>query len=223
MFLPPCLFSTDFNRKAVACFVLFLCLLCKTGGLDIESRKNDVAKVQRDENSSKGLTIVYPDLSLNQTSGMKTPNVQDNSHDVQNKGNNVENNVQNNIENNGKSVELNTNGTVKNKGSEDGGVKIKNLNTTHVHGFDKNSEEDPTGSGAALRLFYVMLGLSVLCLMYFVIKSYRLRKGSQPSASQQIRKYGVMARRGDVEMLPLPLEEEEDDDTVFDVGNHSNR
>lgn len=35
-----------------------------------------------------------------------------------------------------------------------------------------------------------------------------------------IRKYGILAHRQDVEMRPLPLEEEDDEDTtVFDASN----
>ena len=37
-----------------------------------------------------------------------------------------------------------------------------------------------------------------------------------------IRKYGVLTHRQDVEMRPLPLDEEDDDDTtVFDASNVS--
>lgn len=41
--------------------------------------------------------------------------------------------------------------------------------------------------------------------------------GTRPTA---VRKYGVLTQRTDIEMLPLPLDDDEDDDTVFDVGNH---
>lgn len=35
-----------------------------------------------------------------------------------------------------------------------------------------------------------------------------------------VRKYGVLAHRQDVEMRPLPLDEEDDEDTtVFDASN----
>lgn len=47
----------------------------------------------------------------------------------------------------------------------------------------------------------------------------RTRKGdTKPLA---VRKYGVLTQRTDIEMLPLPLDDEDDDDTVFDVGNHA--
>lgn len=35
-----------------------------------------------------------------------------------------------------------------------------------------------------------------------------------------VRKYGILAHRQDVEMRPLPLDEEDDEDTtVFDASN----
>lgn len=38
--------------------------------------------------------------------------------------------------------------------------------------------------------------------------------------AQLVRKYGVLTHRQDVEMRPLPLEEEDDEDTtVFDASN----
>ena len=37
-----------------------------------------------------------------------------------------------------------------------------------------------------------------------------------------VSKYGVRTRRSDIEMTPLPLEEDEEDETLFDV-NSTNR
>lgn len=54
----------------------------------------------------------------------------------------------------------------------------------------------------------------------FYLIFFSTRKGGiRPTA---VRKYGVLTQRTDIEMLPLPLDDEEDDDTVFDVGNHVN-
>ena len=40
--------------------------------------------------------------------------------------------------------------------------------------------------------------------------------------AQMIRKYGILAHRQDVEMRPLPLDEDDEDDTtVFDVSSMS--
>lgn len=38
-----------------------------------------------------------------------------------------------------------------------------------------------------------------------------------------VQKYGVRANRADIEMRPLPLDEEEDDDTLFEIGNGTTR
>lgn len=51
--------------------------------------------------------------------------------------------------------------------------------------------------------------------------NFRLRPGAP--APTTVRKYGVVGRRSDMEMLPLPLAEEEDDDTLFDMGSQGNR
>lgn len=45
---------------------------------------------------------------------------------------------------------------------------------------------------------------------------HRLNK----TRAQMVRKYGILAHRQDVEMRPLPLDEEDDEDTtVFDASN----
>ncbi|XP_033223941.1 membrane protein FAM174-like [Belonocnema kinseyi] len=73
-------------------------------------------------------------------------------------------------------------------------------------------------SGALKRGFYVLIGLSVFVIAYFVFRSFRVTK----TRAQMIRKYGILAHRQDVEMRPLPLDEDDEDDTtVFDVSNMS--
>lgn len=70
--------------------------------------------------------------------------------------------------------------------------------------------------GALLRGVYVFVGLTILVMAYIVFRSFRLTK----TRAQMVRKYGVLAHRQDVEMRPLPLEEEDDEDTtVFDASN----
>ncbi|XP_029055409.2 uncharacterized protein LOC114882673 [Osmia bicornis bicornis] len=70
--------------------------------------------------------------------------------------------------------------------------------------------------GALKRGFYVFVGLSVLVMAYIVFRSFRLSK----TRAQMVRKYGVLTHRQDVEMRPLPLSEEDDEDTtVFDASN----
>lgn len=71
-------------------------------------------------------------------------------------------------------------------------------------------------NGALLRSFYVFLGMSGLVVIYISFRTCRLRSGAPPPTI--VRKYGVVGRRSDMEMLPLPLNEEEDDDTLFEVG-----
>lgn len=71
-------------------------------------------------------------------------------------------------------------------------------------------------TGALMRGFYVFVGLSVLVMAYIVFRSFRFNK----TRAQMVRKYGVLAHRQDVEMRPLPLDEEDDEDTtVFDASN----
>ncbi|XP_047349778.1 uncharacterized protein LOC124949162 [Vespa velutina] len=71
-------------------------------------------------------------------------------------------------------------------------------------------------SGALLRGFCVFIGLSILVMAYIMFRSFRFSK----TRAQMIRKYGILAHRQDVEMRPLPLEEEDDEDTtVFDASN----
>ena len=70
-------------------------------------------------------------------------------------------------------------------------------------------------SGALLRGFFVFVGLSVIALAYMLFRSFRLNK----NPTQMVRKYGILAHKQDIEMRPLPLDEEDDDDTtVFDVS-----
>lgn len=71
-------------------------------------------------------------------------------------------------------------------------------------------------TGALIRGFLVFVGLSIVVMAYIVFRSFRLSK----TRAQLVRKYGVLAHRQDVEMRPLPLEEEDDEDTtVFDASN----
>ncbi|XP_066601533.1 membrane protein FAM174 [Prorops nasuta] len=73
-------------------------------------------------------------------------------------------------------------------------------------------------SGALFRGFLVLLGLSAFVIVYIIFRSFRLNK----SRAQMIRKYGVLTHRQDVEMRPLPLDEEEEEDTtLFDATLNS--
>ncbi|KAG7211357.1 hypothetical protein KM043_010647 [Ampulex compressa] len=101
---------------------------------------------------------------------------------------------------------------ITSKSSTDTGNKTAQIPKEHV------GEGHPTvlNSGALVRGFYVFVGLSILVVAYIVFRSFRLSK----TRAQMVRKYGVLAHRQDVEMRPLPLDEEDDEDTtVFDASN----
>ncbi|XP_011313554.1 uncharacterized protein [Fopius arisanus] len=72
--------------------------------------------------------------------------------------------------------------------------------------------------GALKRAFYVFAGLSVIVLAYLMIRSFGFKK----NPAQMVRKYGVLAHKQDIEMRPLPLDEDDEDDTtVFDISGLS--
>ncbi|GJQ80813.1 hypothetical protein Trydic_g9400 [Trypoxylus dichotomus] len=116
------------------------------------------------------------------------------------------------------SAPLNSSATVKNEiPSKDTheSTQINKIEETIVLNEDRDS-------GALYRFFLVSIGICTLTVLYVSYRFYRTRTNTtRPTA---VRKYGVLTQRTDIEMLPLPLDDEEDDDTVFDVGNHvSNR
>ncbi|GAB1865408.1 Membrane protein FAM174 [Camponotus japonicus] len=92
-----------------------------------------------------------------------------------------------------------------------------NANKTHIADNETSSEDHATfNAGALVRGFLVFVGLSILVMAYIVFRSFRLSK----TRAQLVRKYGVLTHRQDVEMRPLPLEEEDDEDTtVFDASS----
>ncbi|XP_020296163.1 membrane protein FAM174B-like [Pseudomyrmex gracilis] len=110
---------------------------------------------------------------------------------------------------------------VKDKSQHNITSKPDVVNHTAPHIADKSNEQSSDGftnvnTGALARGFLVFLGLSVLVIAYMVFRSFRLSK----TRAQLVRKYGVLTHRQDVEMRPLPLEEEDDEDTtVFDASS----
>ncbi|KAI4493618.1 PREDICTED: membrane protein FAM174-like [Polistes canadensis] len=99
-------------------------------------------------------------------------------------------------------------------------VEVSNgtIQTTTLMSKESIEEGHQTSlnSGALLRGFCVFIGLSILVMAYIVFRNFRLSK----TRAQMIRKYGILAHRQDVEMRPLPLDEEDDEDTtVFDASN----
>ncbi|XP_078042555.1 uncharacterized protein LOC144472953 [Augochlora pura] len=93
----------------------------------------------------------------------------------------------------------------------------KTINTTELRREHKEIGHLTTlNAGALKRGLYVFIGLSVLVMAYIMFRNVRLSK----TRAQMVRKYGVLANRQDVEMRPLPLDEEDDEDTtVFDASN----
>lgn len=71
--------------------------------------------------------------------------------------------------------------------------------------------------GALGRGIWVAAGISLLVIMYIGWKTYRQRNKRVP----MVRKYGIRARRSDIEMEPLQSDDEEDE-TVFDMKNVNN-
>ncbi|EFN84468.1 uncharacterized protein LOC105183225 [Harpegnathos saltator] len=97
-------------------------------------------------------------------------------------------------------------------------VAVTNKTAHAADATDEHSSEGHTtfNTGALVRGFLVFVGLSILVMAYIVFRSFRLSK----TRAQMVRKYGVLTHRQDVEMRPLPLEEEDDEDTtVFDASN----
>ncbi|KAB0803966.1 hypothetical protein PPYR_00936 [Photinus pyralis] len=99
-------------------------------------------------------------------------------------------------------------------------VDHKNEESSTVTTNVKKYSKDLLQSGALLRGFYVFIGLSAVVVFYFVYRSYRLRNGAQ--APSTVRKYGVTARRSDLEMRRLELDDD-DDDTIFEINQNVNR
>ncbi|KAK5648514.1 hypothetical protein RI129_003406 [Pyrocoelia pectoralis] len=149
-------------------------------------------------------------------------------------------------------IKVQLNGSsVNNQNKEESDKKVPNTNSNQVPGNEKDHEnkanaenkndvnkkkdgtemstvttnikkysKDLIQSGALLRGFYVFLGLSAVVVFYFIFRSYRLRHGSQVSTT--VKKYGVTARRSDLEMRRLELDDD-DDDTLFEINQNVNR
>ncbi|XP_058790199.1 uncharacterized protein LOC131663683 [Phymastichus coffea] len=82
--------------------------------------------------------------------------------------------------------------------------------------INNETHRPSVNTGALWRGILVIIGLSVLAVAYLVFRNFRLSK----TRAQMVRKYGVLAHRQDVEMRPLPLDEDDEDDTtVFDASN----
>ncbi|XP_044265556.1 uncharacterized protein LOC123011913 isoform X2 [Tribolium madens] len=97
--------------------------------------------------------------------------------------------------------------TIVNKTSEQNQTKIED------HKVFKSTEME---SGALLRGVSVIVILTALVIVYMALKTYCGKKSKQPV---MVSKYGVRTRRSDIEMTPLPLDEDEEDETLFELHN----
>ncbi|XP_071444235.1 membrane protein FAM174A [Hetaerina americana] len=91
--------------------------------------------------------------------------------------------------------------------------EIKNNAT--LDGTWHRSSVETLNFGALLRGFYVFLGLSVIVIMYFTVRAIRLGR-----KKTKVKKYGILASREDLEMTPLGVDDEEEDNTIFDLSSH---
>ncbi|XP_007891305.1 membrane protein FAM174A [Callorhinchus milii] len=68
------------------------------------------------------------------------------------------------------------------------------------------------------RALYVLIVVTAFVIIYFVVRTVRMRR-----VNRKTRKYGVLnTHLENMEMRPLDQEDDEEDDTLFDV-NHSRR
>lgn len=71
--------------------------------------------------------------------------------------------------------------------------------------------------GILERTLYVLLVITVIVVLYFLVKTIRLRR-----RKSKTRRYGVLNTndRDNLEMTPLDQEDEDEDMTVFEVNGH---
>ncbi|XP_030764796.1 uncharacterized protein LOC115889029 [Sitophilus oryzae] len=75
--------------------------------------------------------------------------------------------------------------------------------------------DDDVETGAVSRAILVFVAISIIFILYVAFKTYRRKNVDKRRVL--VTKYGVRARRSDVEMVPLPLSDEDEDETVFDL------
>ncbi|GAB6032388.1 hypothetical protein CHUAL_011027 [Chamberlinius hualienensis] len=91
----------------------------------------------------------------------------------------------------------------------------QNLTSSDSIGIRRIFKEN---NGAVLRAFYVVVGVTAIVIVYFVVRSVRLRR-----KRSKTRKYGITGKNLDLEMTPLDQDDEEDDLTVFEAPKHNKR
>ncbi|KAL1514374.1 hypothetical protein ABEB36_003642 [Hypothenemus hampei] len=149
---------------------------------------------------------------------------------VQLKNNKQTGNLENNLKekhpilkassNTSNSNSINNNKTVTNTSQH---LNTTSPNTRSQVGNDiVNLEESGIGdSGAISRAILVFVALSFLFILYVGFQTYRKKKLGR--SQMVLRKYGVRTRRSDIEMEPLPLSDDNDDDeTLFDLSASRN-
>ncbi|XP_034940348.1 uncharacterized protein [Chelonus insularis] len=166
-------------------------------------------------------------LSSSTNAGVKSPAVSKQKLNATNLNNNHDNiNYVNNKANatkNNQKPSVNFSESQKSVGDKNGNsTSVVNKQSDHINNQTASDGSESLkghmlslNSGAIKRAFYVFVGLSVLSVAYLLFRSTRLRQ----SPAQMVRKYGVLAHKQDIEMRPLPLDEDDEDDTVvFDAS-----
>ncbi|KAK6179892.1 hypothetical protein SNE40_012144 [Patella caerulea] len=108
------------------------------------------------------------------------------------------------------------NGTTDNKNStvdcENGQTNCTNNDKKTLYG--KFITKITENKGMLLRTMYVLIALTSIIVIYFMIRSFRLRHKRNKS-----RKYGLITAPNDLEMAPLDQDDDDDDDmTVFEMN-----
>ncbi|CAB3363437.1 Hypothetical predicted protein [Cloeon dipterum] len=86
------------------------------------------------------------------------------------------------------------------------------LNATLSKEQNSTSAVTPVGPGgkvnpgSLLRGFYVFLGLSIIVMMYFIVRALRLNQ-----TKARVHKYGVISDRDDLEMAHLEADDDENE------------
>lgn len=167
-------------------------------GSNLETRQNFTKQLIKSEsNPSPPISAVSkPDSSHSNLQASKT--------NVENIAQNSSNNVTSKIPNGNSSVKVNS------------GANNNAISTTITPPkVSSNAALPSLNTGALWRGVSVFLGLSVIVIAYIIFRCARLSK----NRTQMVRKYGILAHRQDVEMRPLPLDDEDEDDTtVFDAS-----
>ncbi|KAG5897841.1 hypothetical protein JTB14_011839 [Gonioctena quinquepunctata] len=190
----------------IAHIFLSFCIL-NVFGVEIPSRPENKNKHEKHNNNGAVLNLA----SVSQpTSDIKHDTIaKDLKESISHKVNEQHTNNQTKAEKDG------TKGSVK-KQLDSNDAQSSSVNKSKI-----NTEKNPTSdssqdieTGAVMRGVFVFAAIGILFMTYVAFKTYRRKK-----SNVLIRKYGIRTRRSDVEMTPLPLEDDDEDETVFEVGN----